>query len=318
MNILVLGGFGFLGGRITQHFLNAGYSVFQGTTRNLKSNSSNIHRAVVVKIDWNNKNKLDEICKGMDLIIHASGMNSKDCELDPSDAFNINAVATAKILQSAIKMKVKRFLYISTINIYSDKLTGKISESFPPHNLHPYASSHYAGENIVMWAQKNDLIDGIVIRVTNGFGVPINKEVNCWMLFVNDLCRQAVENKKLQLLSNGSIRKNFIPISEICNIINFLLCSFSFKKKIGKNSPLNIGGNHSFTLLEMAEIIQSRCELVLGYSPEIYRAKKKFEKKSNLIIDLTKLKKLGYKSDYSLNEEIDNLLLFCANNFSKS
>ena len=315
---MVIGGFGFLGGRISQYFLNAGHNVFQGTTRNLKSIKKSMDGVHAVQINLNSQSKLDEICKDIDLIIHASGMNSKSCELDPSGAFDVNAVATSKILQSAIKMKVKRFVYISTIHVYSDRLNGKISETCSPNNLHPYASSQQAGENIVLWAQKNDLIDGIVIRVSNGFGEPISKDINCWMLIINNLCRQAVEKKKLILNSNKLIKRNFIPISEICSVIEFLSFGFNFKIRIGKNGPINVGGKNSNTLLEIAEIIQSRCKIILGYSPKIYFDKKNNEKTNNFIFDLTKLRKIGYKSKSNSTtlEEIDSLLSFCANNFS--
>lgn len=317
MNILVIGGFGFLGGRITQFFLDAGYNVFQGTTRKLKSNKTSLLGAHTVQINLNSHSKLDEICKGIDLIIYASGMNSKSCELDPAGAFDVNAVATSKILQSAIRMKVKRFIYISTIHVYSEKLNGKISESLSPNNLHPYASSQQAGENIVLWAQKNDFIDGIVIRVSNGFGEPISKDVNCWMLLVNNLCRQAVEKKKLVLVSNELIKRNFIPISELCNVIEFLSFGFNFKKRVGNKGPINVGGKISNTLLEMAEIIQSRCRTILGFTPKIHTAKRKNEKTNDFIFDLTKLGKIGYesKSNYLILEEIDRLLIFCDRNF---
>ena len=55
-------------------------------------------------------------------------MNASDCLKDPVEALNLNAVATTKILQSAIKMGVKKFLYISSIHVYKDKLQGSISE----------------------------------------------------------------------------------------------------------------------------------------------------------------------------------------------
>ena len=318
MKILVLGGFGFLGGRIAQHFLKGGHNVFQGTSRDLKSRNFFLDGAHVLQTHWNDRKKLNDICKDIDLIIHASGMNAKDCANDPVGALNVNAVATANILQSAIKMNVKRFLYISTIHVYTDILRGVISELDYPTNLHPYAASQRAGEDVVLWAQKNKLIDGIVVRISNGFGVPISKEVNCWMLLINDLCRQAVEHRQLVLNSNGLQIRNFISISEICSAIDFLVCKLSFDNRVGKEGPINIGGEISISVLEMAKIIQSRCGAILGYIPNLLvQGKNNNEEISHLDFQIKKLKDLGYSHKHTLLEELDKLLIYCSNNFLK-
>ncbi len=316
MKILVLGGFGFLGGRITQYFTDAGHNVFQGTSSKIKLVNSNVDGAKVVQIDWNNQEKLDFICRDIDLIIHASGMNSRDCIDDPIGALRVNAVSTASILQSAIKMHVKRFIYISTIHVYKDSLVGNISELDSVTNAHPYATSNRAGEDTVMWAQKNKFIDGIVVRVSNGFGAPKSKNANCWMLLVNDLCSQAVKNKKLVLNSNGLEIRNFIPISEICNAIDFLVCQIPFELRIGNDGPINIGSKTSISVLDMAKLIQSRCGPILGYTPELLvKEKKNSDKISYLNFKTNRLEALGYTYKHTLVNELDKLLIYCANNF---
>ncbi len=303
---------------MAKHFLNLGHDVTQVTSHDLKSRIFFLDGAQAVQVYWNDKKKLNDICKDIDLIIYASGMNVKDCAKDPVGALNVNAVATANILQSAIKMNVKRFVYISTIHVYTDTLQGVVSESDYPTNLHPYAASHLAGENAVLWAQKNKLIDGIVVRISNGFGVPISKEVNCWMLLVNDLCRQAVEHKQLVLNSNGLQSRNFISISEICSAIDFLVCKLPFEKRVGNEGPINIGGENSLSLLETAKLIQSRCGTILGYVPNLLvQEKNNNEEISHLDFQIKKLKDLGYSYKHTLLEELDKLLIYCSNNFLK-
>ena len=316
MKILVLGGFGFLGGRIAQHFLNAGHNVLQGTSCDIKSQNSILDGSQAVQIHSNDMIKLDNVCKDIDLIIHASGMNAKDCADDPVGALNVNAVTTAKILQSAIKMNVKRFIYISTIHVYTDILQGTITELDCTINSHPYATSHRAGEDVVLWAQKNKFIDSIVVRVSNGFGVPKSKDANCWMLLINDLCRQAVQNKQLVLNSNGLEIRNFIPISEICSAIDFLVCQLPFDLNVGNEGPINIGAKTSLSVLEMAKLIQSRCGSILGYTPDLsVKGKNGSNKISYLDFKTNRLKALGYSHKHSLVDELDKLLMYCSVNF---
>ena len=318
VKILVLGGFGFLGGRIAQYFLNREHQVIQGTSRDLESKNFFLDGSEVLRTYWNDREKLNEICKNIDLIIHASGMNAADCFNDPVEALNVNAVATANILQSAIKMNVKKFLYVSSIHVYKDKLEGNISELDHPTNLHPYATSQRAGEDVVLWAHQNKLIDGVVVRISNGFGVPISKDVNCWMLLVNDLCRQAVEQKKLVLNSDGLQIRNFISISEICSALEFILCKLPSNQLTINKSPINIGGKNSLSVLDMAKLIQSRCKAIIGYTPDLFvTGKNSKEEMLQLDFKTNKLENLGYSYNHTNIEELDNLLMFCSNNFSK-
>ena len=130
-----------------------------------------------------------------------------------------------------------------------------------------------------MWAQKNKLIDGIVVRISNGFGVPINKHVNCWMLLANDLCRQAVEQEKLVLNSNGMQVRNFISISEICSALDHILCKAPSSQLVTNKGPINIGGKSSLTLLDMAKLIQSRCKDIIGHTPDLFLKEKNSKRK---------------------------------------
>jgi len=317
LRILVTGGFGFLGGRIVQYFLGAGHEVLLGTSRDVKSHNSSIGGAQVVQTLWNNPAALEKVCASVDVIIHASGMNAKDCIDDPASALTVNAVATANILQSAIKQKVCRFLYISTIHVYTDILEGAVSEDDCPTNLHPYATSHRAAEDAVLWAQKAGHIDGVVVRFSNGFGFPAHRDVNCWMLLINDLCRQAVEKRELVLASNGMQVRNFIPISEICSAIDFLVCQMPFEKKIGLAGAINVGGKESFTVLEMAKLVQSRCSAILGFTPDLLVGRIGGECRTQLDFQLNRLNSLGYSHLHSSVEEIDRLLAYCDNSFSR-
>ena len=318
MKILITGGFGFLGGRIAQFFVGEGHKVFIGTSRNVDSQDILFAGAEVVHTPWDNLKKLDEACVDIDIIVHASGMNAKDCYDDPVAALSINVVATANILKSAINNNVKRFLYISTIHVYTDKLFGEISEIDCPSNLHPYASSHRAAEDLLLWAQKNELIDSIVVRVSNGFGAPIRVNTNCWMLLINDLCRQAVEYKKLVLTSNGMQVRNFIPISELCRTLDFLVCQSSFVHRVGQAGPINVGGKGSYSVLEMAELIQFRCSATLGYTPDLIVGRNNNQVLTHLNFRMDRLKALGYSNFYDLTEELDRLLTFCNDSFSES
>jgi UDP-glucose 4-epimerase len=165
MNILITGGLGFLGARIARHLYDEGHYVLRGTRRDVGSVDCSNEQFPVVQTFWFDAEKLENICSDIDVIVHVSGMSAQECACDPVGALMTNAVATASILQAAVKSHVRRFIYVSTIHVYTSCLQGVISEQTTLSNLHPYATSNRAAEDVVLSAQKYHLIDGVVIRL---------------------------------------------------------------------------------------------------------------------------------------------------------
>ena len=118
---------------------------------------------------------------------------------------------------------VPRFLYFSTAHVYGSSLEGTITEQTCPRNLHPYATSHLAGEQAVLEAAQRGAIRGVVFRLSNAFGAPVSSEVNCWMLLVNDLCRQAVTTGELALRTAGLQLRDFVTLEDVTRAVLHVL-----------------------------------------------------------------------------------------------
>lgn len=299
-----------MGGRLGQYLQKEGFNIVLGSRLAHDELPRWLPQAETICIDWANPTSIKNACNGVDVIIHAAGMNAKDCEANPSAALDFNGVATARLVDAAAKTKVLKLIYLSTAHVYTNPLEGRISEGSDTINPHPYATSHVAGENAVLSNVQNQ---GVVIRLSNVFGAPTNKDVNCWMLLVNDLCRQAIETKKIKLLSNGMQYRDFIGMDRACSFIRIILSNslFADNKRI-----FNLGEGVSRTVLEMAEIIQARCEVILGYKPELSIGRGDERKYAPLeyISENIKIEKLLLQSKTMINE-LDELIIFCNNNF---
>ena len=64
----------------------------------------------------------------VDIVIHAAGINAKNCKIDPHRANTFNCESTLKFIKLSKLSGVKKFLFFSTSNVYSDKLEGDINE----------------------------------------------------------------------------------------------------------------------------------------------------------------------------------------------
>jgi UDP-glucose 4-epimerase len=267
-------------------------------------------------MDWESDESLNEACLDIDLVIHAAGMNASECELNPVAALNFNGNATSKIVTAAVNNGVKTFFYLSSAHVYSSPLQGLIDENTIPANPHPYATSHLEGEKYVREAKDKGLINSTVLRLSNTYGTPASPEANCWKLLVNDLCMQATISKQLTLSTSGEAQRNFITLSDVCNAIKELI--YKSESQI-LPLTLNIGNTHSSTVYEMAVLVQYRCEVVLGFRPDI------IVNSDNLSQENTSL---NFKSLYShlfqneiennRNSEIDGLIYFCKKYFGNN
>lgn len=313
MRILITGGFGYIGSRLAQHFAaQSRYNIVLGS-RNCEEVPAWLPQVNIVNIPWDSPSSLEETCAGFDVIIHAAGMNAQDSYTDPIAALQFNGVMTGALLQAAIRQKAKRFIYISTAHVYGSPLEGWITEESCLRSLHPYATSHRAGEDMVRYAHELGQIEGIVVRLSNAIGVPSYKDVNCWTLLVNDLCRQLVKSGRLVLQSSGQQYRNFITIQDVARAIEHLLKSAS--SVIG-NGLFNLGGARSFTVIEMAELIAERGRITFGVNAKISRQEFSESIQCNkiepLIYDITKLQQTGYRLIENMDLEIDNTLRLCA------
>ncbi len=310
MKVLITGGWGFIGGRLAQYLQTAGYTIIIAS-REFHDTPKWLPFAKTICVDWQNTASLELACEGVDVIIHTAGMNAQDCWDDPLKAISVNGLATEKLLQAAISRSVKRFIYLSTLHVYSNPLIGHINDTTIPFNTHPYATSHLAGENALLNAIKNGNIGGVVLRLSNAFGSPTHKDVNCWMLLVNDLCKQAVQTKSIELKSSGFQYRDFIPMQEVCRAICFLL------EYNQVNGCFNLCSENSKTILDMAKLVQKRCTKVLNIQPHLITLPSQpGEHHEELYCEMTGLKNVGFQVIPDLTVEIDALLVSCKNWYS--
>lgn len=315
LRILITGGFGFVGGRLAVHLAQAGHQVILGS-RNAINPPDWLPQAEIAQIVWADDRALEHSCDGVDVVIQAAGMNAQECAADPVSAIEFNGVATARLVRAASRVGPQRFIYLSTAHVYTSPLVGTITEETCPLNLHPYATSHLAGEHAVLSASQRGHIEGIVLRLSNAFGAPMHKDVNCWMLLVNDLCKQAVQTGRLMLKTSGLQQRDFIGMTEVCRVAEHFSVGHSESKPTG---VFNVGAGMSQSVLEMAQLIQQRCLRVFGFEPLLQRVQEEVnEQHPKLTYQADKLAALGINFNGLDNKkEIDSLLHFCNSAFTQ-
>jgi UDP-glucose 4-epimerase len=307
--ILITGGLGYLGGRICESLIKIGFDIVIGTRRSDVKLPRELSACTVVSTHFHNYKSLEKACKDIDIIVHLAAMNANDCMKDPEKALLVNGLGTLNLLRAAKENKVKSFIYFSTVHVYGSPLLGILNESSSPKPVHDYSITHHVAEDYVVRESRQGSIQGIVLRISNAVGAPLMKESDCWGLVVNDLCKQVVVDKQIKLLSDDSIVRDYLSVSDICHTIMKITSSDDILEAM-KGEIINITNGNSMSLREISDLIARRSEVVLGYYPDIkhYGENKKCSSQK-LVISNKKAQSIGLTLDSDLSIEIDRLLI---------
>lgn len=311
--VLITGGMGYVGARVAQELSGRGDLDIVLGSRNTQHSPRWLPHATVVGMDWCVQQSLSDACFGVDVILHLAAMNEIECARDPVAALEANGVYSVRLLEAAKLQKVPRFIYLSTAHVYGAPLAGRIDETVLPRPRHPYATSHRAAEDAVLAAHDDGKITGLVLRLSNGFGAPAHPDVNRWTLLVNDLCRQAASERSLTLRTAGLQRRDFVTLHDVGRAFSHVIDMT--KEQVG-DGVFNIGGAWAPRVLDIVELIQERCEVVLGFTPNIIRPEaNEGEVAFDLDFRIDKLLASGFELTGNAVAEIDATLLLCREAF---
>ena len=176
-NVLVIGGSGFLGSHVSDQLSILGYNV---TIYDLTESKYLRKDQKMIIGSITNVKLLDKTIKNMQYVYHFAGIaDIHESTLDPVNTINTNVMATTQIVDLCVKHKIKRFMYASTIYVYSNH------GSF-------YKTSKQCSELIIENYSKTHDLASTIMRYGSLYGKRAN-HFNSIMRMI----RQAIEEKRL-------------------------------------------------------------------------------------------------------------------------
>lgn len=306
--ILITGATGYLGGRIYQHLSDKFQIILSSRKKKLPYEYNlNTNSTLLNLVDKD----LKELLFDVDVIIHLASLNAKECQKNILNAYEVNVNNSIRILQNINPSKNTLFIYFSTAHVYNSPLEGYIDEFNITNNIHPYSTTRKTVEDVLKYFSSINICKSLVFRLSNAVGRPFSKETDCWDLFCNNLCMNAVQKKNFILTSNGLAQRNFVSINKILNVI---LHSIKIKDDLDSFEIFNLGGDSNVSLYEMAQLIQKQYIKLYGESIPIILGKDGIEGKPLKFSSAKLSSKFGSFLD-PLNDEIDELLKFSHNIF---
>jgi dTDP-glucose 4,6-dehydratase len=192
-------------------------------------------KSAFFKIDIADRAAIDSLFskEKFDLVFHLAAESHVDRSIHSASEFvRTNVVGTQCLLDASLESKVKRFLHISTDEVYGSLgPTGCFFETTPLDPTSPYSASKASSDLMVLAFQKTHGMDALVTRCTNNYG-PYQFPEKFIPLFLTN----AVDDKPVPLYGDGMNVRSWIYVVDHCEALLLV----AEKGKTGE--VYNIGG----------------------------------------------------------------------------
>ena len=128
MNILITGGCGYTGTLLTSDLIDLGHNVTVVDTQWFGNYLTPNKNLKIIKMDIRNHNEVP--LKKIDTVVHLANIaNDPSVELNSKISWEVNVLATQKLVENSIKNKVKHFIFASSGSVYGVKKEDKVTEN---------------------------------------------------------------------------------------------------------------------------------------------------------------------------------------------
>ncbi|KXK36669.1 MAG: UDP-glucose 4-epimerase [Candidatus Hinthialibacteria bacterium OLB16] len=173
MNLLVVGGAGYIGSVTCQVLLQAGHKVVVVDNLSKGHRAAVSSQAVFFESDLGDGERIIEICRSesIDTALHFAAFTEVgESVAAPDKYFDNNTIRTKSLLDALLRADVKRFIFSSTAAVYGEPLAVPITEDHPKSPTNPYGWSKLFVEEILRSYHQAYGLRSVCLRYFNAAG----------------------------------------------------------------------------------------------------------------------------------------------------
>ncbi len=314
--ILITGGAGFIGSKVSYDLINKNYKII--ILDDLSSGSLDFIQksSIFIKADIKNytdiTKKLFKYKNKIDTVFHfAASLSVEESNYNPMKYYNNNILGTENILKLAPHLNIKKFIFSSTCAVYGNINKTKISEKDATIPISNYGKTKLFSEIMIKEFSKKYKFKYAILRYFNVIGADSHLrsgQILGKSLFKN--LSKNIVNKKftINLFGNsydtkdGSCIRDYIDVNDLSKL--HILSMSKLNKR--KSFILNCGYNKGYSVKEIVKIFSKIIKKKIKIQ---YRNKRKGDIKA-IYCDNKELKKLfpKWKREFSINTSIKNMI----------
>jgi dTDP-glucose 4,6-dehydratase len=314
MKLLVTGGAGFIGSNFVRMALTNKFPDFNveeltvldlltyaGDEENLKPVASD-KRYKFVKGDIRDLELAKKLMQDADQVVHFAAESHVDRSIEGGSEFvSTNVMGTQVLLDAAKSSNIKRFVHVSTDEVYGSISEGSWPEDHPLLPNSPYSASKAGSDLLVRAYNRTHKLDTVITRCSNNYGQYQFPE-KVMPLFITNI----IEGKKVPLYGNGLNVRDWLHVDDHCRGIALALT----KGRAGE--VYNIGGGTELTNVELTHKILK----AMGVGEEFIQPVE--DRKGHDLrysVDISKInRELGYSPQVNFEEGLEQTINWYKNN----
>ncbi len=251
--VLVTGGAGFIGSNFIRYILseygdveviNFDLLTYAGSLNNLSDVADN-PRYRFVKGDIRAPEDVASVMKSVDYVVHFAAESHVDRSITGPEVFTkTNVLGTQILLDYAGEAGVKKFVHVSTDEVYGSIDDGFFTEETPLAPNSPYSASKAGSDLLVRAYFKTYGFPAVITRCSNNYG-PFQYPEKLIPLMI----KNALLDIPLPVYGDGLNVRDWIYVEDHCRAIDAVL-------KNGKEGEVyNIGANNEMKNIDIVRLI---------------------------------------------------------------
>lgn len=300
---LITGGAGFIGSELVRQVARAGMRVT--IVDNLvNGKAENVSEVLGDKVqlhvtDVRDREKMPKLLEGVDVVFHLACLGVRHSIHSPEENHAVNATATLDLLRESRAAGVKRFVYVSSSEIYGTAKHVPMTEEHPPWPMTVYGGSKLAGECYTRAYHRTYDYPTVVIRPFNAYGPRSHHEGDSGEVIPKFLLR-ALAGRPLIVFGDGKQTRDFTYVADTARGILEVGTS---AKAVGET--FNLGTGKEITIRELADEVTR----LVGVDTKIESDIPRPGDVLRLCADMTKARTTtGFETKVTLAEGLKTLL----------
>lgn len=288
MKILVTGGCGYVGSLLVPTLLeDIGCEVIVFDTQWFGLNLEKHPRLSVIKGDI--RCIEENVFEGVDKVIHLANIaNDPAVELDPTLSWEVNVLASYRMIELSIKNGVKDFLFASSGSVYGVKDEEKVTEDLELVPISVYNKTKMIAERVLY--SYRDKLRVICVRPATVCGVSERLRLD---VSVNMLTHQALKNGVITVFGGQQVRPN-IHIKDLISVYQHFLENEDIESGFYNAGFENL--SISAIADKISQLTDAKIKITASNDPRSYRQ------------DSSKLLKTGFSPQYGVDDAINEIV----------